>query len=202
MNAPTLPPSSPANSNRWDWTSREYRIAKRMSLGTVTGWVILAALIFGGCSALHLPKKSYALFLLLGISTAVSQLVWPSRPRTAALVAGAVIMLVWVEGVNLFFGYRSHLWHTSLSDLLAIVVSGAVIGYIFGTLTTSVLLVESAIRSLAQRPAPSTLPSEPPTDASDTLAPNAVSLLAHQRRSAQGVPRAPSGHSPPPPQTT
>ncbi|HHK42243.1 MAG TPA: hypothetical protein ENJ50_07480 [Planctomycetaceae bacterium] len=202
MSAPTLPPSSPASSNRWDWTSREYRIAKRMSLGTVTGWVILAALTFGGCSALHLPRESYAFFLLLGISTAVSQLVWPSRPRTAALVAGAAVMAVWIEGAALLWPHRFGLLDHSVSDLVGIVVSGAIFGYIFGTLTTSVLLVESAIRSLVQRPHSSALASESPTDASDTLAPNAVSLLAHQRRSAQGVPRAPSGHSPPPPQTT
>ena len=202
MSAPTLPPSSSVGSSRWSWTSREYRVDKRMSLGTVTGWVILAALIFGGCSALHLPKVSYALFLLLGISTAVSQLVWPSRPRTAALVAGAVIMLVWVEGGNLFFGYGSHLWHTSPSDLVAIVVSGAVFGYIFGTLTTSVLLVESAIRSLVQRPAASTSGSEQPTDASDTLAPHAVSLLASQRRATGHTPSTASERSLPPPHST
>ncbi len=196
MNAPPRVPQPLSSHPRWGWTTREFRLGKRISLTVVTGWLVLAALTFGMCGLLHVPPRSYLLVLLYGGAAVLAQVRFPAFPRGASLVGGAVVAVGWA-GACQWTGPSDSGWPAlTHPDIVWVALVGAVWGYIAGTLTTGVLLIENAGRSLLPLDKfPAKEDSAEPPEPAAALAPTAISTIARRRR-AVGEPHA-RGMKPP-----
>lgn len=190
MNAPPRAPQPLSSHPRWGWITREFRLGKRISLTVVTGWLVLAAMIFGGCSLLRVPPQTYLLVLLYGGVAAIAQIRFPNYPRGASLVGGAVVAVA-LAAAGPWVGRPMAGWPpVTHPDIVWVAVLGAVWGYVAGTLITGVLLIENAGRSLllSDRFPEAEAPVEPPEPAA-ALVPTAISTIAERRR-AIGEPHA------------
>jgi hypothetical protein len=130
-----------------------YSVPRRFDLATIFVVTLAYSLLFGVMKAIGLPQSATAIiaaFIML-VGAAQALLFGGKQPRTASIVAGAVLYLLAITAAWVATGPRLY----SVSQLLVpaslTIAGGGILGYLSGVMIGGVFLVADKLRSRLSR---------------------------------------------------
>ena len=127
-------PSSPPRARE-----KTYSVPKRFGLSALLALITALAFLFGGLRTLDTPP---AIYLFLGtevMAICVAQMFYNAEPRRASMIAGAILMPIFLAGAAFFV--RGSDFGATLCMILPSIFFGAFAGYLIGTCVAGVFLL-------------------------------------------------------------
>jgi hypothetical protein len=154
-NIPLAPPASPARAP-WEANyplpylsqypfhpplpkEKVYSVPKRFGLSALLALITALACLFGGLRRLDTPPVIYLFLGTEVMAICVAQMFYNAEPRRASMIAGAILMPIFLAGTA-FFVPGPDLRGT-LCMIVPGVVFGAFAGYLIGTCVAGIFLL-------------------------------------------------------------
>lgn len=140
-----------AESNATPW--KIYSVPRRFDLATIFVVTLAYSLLFGAMKALSFPPIASAIvggFVLI-VGEAQAFLFGGKRPRTASIIAGALMYSLALAAAWIASGPRFYSTSQLLIPASFTIAGGAILGYLSGVIIGGVFLVADKLRNRLSR---------------------------------------------------
>lgn len=127
-----------------------FHVPKRFGVSAIWGITTVLAILFGLLRSTGAPALAYWFFAILSLFICIAQMRFGEVPRQASLIAGALLMPVFVIGAALF---ENETFNEDDATIVFIsIFAGAFFGYLTGTCLGGVFLLMNMLEKLRTRP--------------------------------------------------
>ena len=131
-------------------TASVYHVPKRFGVSAILGITTVLAILFGLLRSTGAPLISYWYFALLSLFICIAQMRFGEVPRQVSIIAGALLLPVFVIGTALYEDESLH--NDGVAILLVSIFDGAFFGYLTGTCLGGVFLLMDLLEKFWTRP--------------------------------------------------
>jgi hypothetical protein len=116
-----------------------YSVPKRFGLSSLLAMITALACLFGALKRVETPPAVY-LFLGMQVMTiCVAQMFYNAEPRRASMIAGAILMPIFLAGTAFFMPGND--FRGALCMIIPSILFGAFAGYLVGTCVAGIFLL-------------------------------------------------------------